>query len=74
MGTVLAIVVISYIIGVIAKLIPVVKDEFIPAIVGVAGGIASVKARREKKQMERIDRLIDLLIHFTQSGAMERID
>lgn len=42
MGTVLAIVVISYIIGVIAKLIPVVKDEFIPAIVGVAGGILGV--------------------------------
>lgn len=38
-GTVLAIVVIAYLIGYAAKLIPQVKDEAIPVIVGVSGGI-----------------------------------
>ena len=38
-GTVMAIVVITYIIGYAAKLIPKIKDEAIPVIVGVAGGI-----------------------------------
>lgn len=38
-GTVLAIVVISYLIGYAAKLIPKIKDEAIPVIVGIAGGI-----------------------------------
>lgn len=38
-GTVFAIVVISYLIGYAAKLIPQVKDEAIPVIVGVSGGI-----------------------------------
>lgn len=42
MGTVLAIVVITYLIGVAAKHIPQVKDELIPVIVGVAGGILGV--------------------------------
>ena len=42
MGTVLAIVVICYLIGVAAKAIKVVKDELIPVIVGVAGGILGV--------------------------------
>lgn len=42
MGTVLAIVVIAYLIGIVVKHIPRVKDEFIPAIVGVAGGILGV--------------------------------
>ena len=37
-GTVLAIVVITYLIGAAAKLIPHIKDEYIPVIVGVAGG------------------------------------
>ena len=39
MGTVLAIVVITYLIGLGAKQIKAVKDELIPVIVGVAGGI-----------------------------------
>ena len=39
MGTVLAIVVITYLIGIAAKQIEQVKDETIPVIVGVAGGI-----------------------------------
>lgn len=39
MGTVLAIVVITYLIGIAAKQIPQVKDELIPVIVGVSGGI-----------------------------------
>lgn len=39
MGTVLAIVVITYLIGIAAKQIPQIKDELIPVIVGVAGGI-----------------------------------
>lgn len=38
-GTVLAIVVISYLIGYAAKLISKIKDEAIPVIVGIAGGI-----------------------------------
>lgn len=39
MGTVLAITVISYLVGYAAKLIPQIKDEAIPAIVGLCGGI-----------------------------------
>lgn len=39
MGTVLAIVVICYLIGLAIKAIPTVKDEWIPVIVGVSGGI-----------------------------------
>lgn len=38
-GTVLAIVVICYLIGLGAKNISAVKDEIIPVIVGVCGGI-----------------------------------
>lgn len=41
-GTVLAIVVITYLIGLTAKVIPGVKDELIPVIVGVSGGILGV--------------------------------
>ncbi len=39
MGTVLAIVVITYLIGLGAKQIPQIKDELIPVVVGVSGGI-----------------------------------
>lgn len=42
LGTVAAIVVITYLVGLAAKLIPKVKDELIPVIVGVAGGILGV--------------------------------
>ena len=42
MGTVVAIVVICYLVGLGAKQIPQVKDEVIPVIVGVAGGILGV--------------------------------
>lgn len=42
MGTVLAIVVITYLIGIAAKQVPQVKDELIPVIVGVAGGILGI--------------------------------
>jgi len=41
-GTVLAIVVITYLIGAAAKLISHIKDEYIPVIVGVAGGVLGV--------------------------------
>lgn len=41
-GTVLAITVITYLIGMACKAIPLVKDEFIPVIVGFAGGILGV--------------------------------
>lgn len=41
-GTVVAIVVITYLIGLAAKQIPVVKDELIPVIVGIAGAILGV--------------------------------
>ena len=42
MGTVLAIVVMTYLIGTAAKLMPQIKDEAIPVIVGIAGGILGV--------------------------------
>ena len=42
MGTVLAIVVISYRVGIGAKLVPMVKDEAIPVIVGTAGGLLGI--------------------------------
>lgn len=41
-GTVMAIVVITYLIGLGAKNIPTIKDEVIPVIVGVFGGILGV--------------------------------
>lgn len=41
-GTCVAIVVITYLIGLGAKLIPQVKDELIPVIVGISGGILGV--------------------------------
>ena len=40
--TVVAIVVITYLIGLGTKVIPQVKDNYIPIIVGVAGGILGV--------------------------------
>lgn len=42
MGTVLAITVISYLVGYAAKLIPQIKDEAIPVIVGLCGGVLGV--------------------------------
>ncbi len=42
MGTVLAIVVICYLIGMGAKMCPRFRDEAIPVIVGIAGGILGV--------------------------------
>lgn len=42
MGTVLAIVVITFLIGMAAKASEKIKDELIPVIVGVAGGIIGV--------------------------------
>lgn len=41
-GTVLAIVVITYLIGLGAKNISAIKDETIPVIVGVCGGILGI--------------------------------
>lgn len=41
-GTVLAIVVITYLVGLGAKNISTIKDEAIPVIVGVCGGILGV--------------------------------
>ena len=41
-GTVLAIVVITYLIGLGAKNISTIKDEAIPVIVGVCGGVLGV--------------------------------
>lgn len=41
-GTVLAIVVITYLIGYAAKTVSSVKDDVIPVIVGVSGGILGV--------------------------------
>lgn len=42
MGTVLAIVVICYLVGVTAKQLPNIKDSLIPVIVGISGGILGV--------------------------------
>lgn len=42
MGTVLAIVVITYLIGLAIKAIPAIKDNFIPVIVGACGGVLGV--------------------------------
>lgn len=41
-STVIAIVVITYLIGVAAKLVPKIKDSYIPVIVGIAGGLLGV--------------------------------
>lgn len=41
-GTVLAIVVICYLIGIAAKAIKGVRDELIPVIVGIAGGVLGI--------------------------------
>ena len=41
-GTCIAIIVICYLIGIGAKLIPGIKDDYIPVIVGVFGGILGV--------------------------------
>lgn len=41
-GTCIAIIVICYLIGIGAKLIPGIKDDYIPIIVGVFGGILGV--------------------------------
>lgn len=41
-GTVMAVVVITYLIGLGAKNISTIKDEVIPVIVGVCGGILGV--------------------------------
>lgn len=38
-GVVLAIVVITYLVGLAAKATPTIKDEMIPVIVGIVGGI-----------------------------------
>lgn len=42
MGTVMAITVITYLIGEAVKAIPVVKNELIPVIVGLCGGVLGV--------------------------------
>lgn len=42
MGTVLAIVVITYLIGLGAKSISNIKDNYIPVIVGICGGILGI--------------------------------
>ena len=41
-GTCIAIIVICYLIGIGAKLIPGIKDDYIPVIVGAFGGILGV--------------------------------
>nr|DAF80248.1 MAG TPA: holin [Bacteriophage sp.] len=41
-STVVAIVVIAYLIGLAVKAIPQIKDNYIPIIVGIAGGILGI--------------------------------
>ena len=42
MGTVLAIVVITYLIGLLCKSVGAIKDELIPVIVGAVGGVLGI--------------------------------
>lgn len=42
MGTVLAITVITYLIGMAVKAIPVIKNDLIPVIVGICGGALGI--------------------------------
>lgn len=42
MGTVLGIVVICYLVGLAVKAIPQIKNELIPVIVGVVGGLLGI--------------------------------
>lgn len=42
MGSVMAITVITYAVGLLVKVIPVIKDELIPVIVAFVGGILGV--------------------------------
>ena len=42
MGTVLAIVVITYLIGLLCKSVGSIRDELIPVIVGAAGGVLGI--------------------------------
>ena len=42
MGTVLAIVVITYLIGLLCKSLGSIRDELIPVIVGAAGGVLGI--------------------------------
>ena len=42
LGTVVAIVVICYLVGLMCKQLPKVKDNFIPSIVGILGGVLGV--------------------------------
>lgn len=41
-STVVAIVVVTYLIGLAVKAIPQIKDNYIPIIVGIAGGILGI--------------------------------
>ena len=41
-STVVAIVVITYLIGLAVKAIPQIKDNYIPIIIGIAGGILGI--------------------------------
>ncbi len=52
LGTVLAIVVICYLIGTATKLIPNIKNEFIPVICGVSGGILGVVGMVKENYMK----------------------
>lgn len=38
-GTVIAIVIICYLVGMLVKAIPTIANEFIPVIVGISGGV-----------------------------------
>lgn len=42
MGSVMAITVIAYAVGLLVKVVPVIKDELIPVIVAFVGGILGV--------------------------------
>lgn len=42
MGTVLAITVITYLVGMAVKAIPVIKNDLIPVIVGICGGVLGI--------------------------------
>lgn len=52
-GTCVAIVVICYLAGIGAKLIPVIKDNYIPVVVGIVSGLASTGVNQIYKQVKK---------------------
>ena len=64
MGTVLAIVVITYLIGLLCKSVGSIRDELIPVIVGAAGGVLGIfpeGTRHKEGIMEHVESGVALI-------------